>query len=566
MDRDEMAKLDEYRLNEAGPLENDLVDEFADGEMDRGDFIRRATVLGLSMGVIGSALAAYGEPLAFAAPAAAKVTIGGRLRLGITPPPEGALDPHLYVNTGQQCTGSVAGEFLVHATRSLALRPELALSWKPNANATVWTYKLRPGVKFQNGQSFGADDVVATFDRLTDPKSGSQALSAYQGVLKPGGTKKIDNLTVEFRLDAPNANFPYLTSSTTYQAIMLPADYKVGTFEKTPQTTGAFRLVSYTPGVGAKYERFTGWWGGRAPLDGVDVTYYSEDSAIVSALLGNQIDLINQINVVTGRALLNNPAIEIFPARGAAHRQVCMRVDAGNQLKDRRVRQAIALTLDRPSIIKTLFANLSDFGNDSPFAPVQQATDKSVPQRKKNLKLAKKLMAQAGYPRGFKITLTAVKTGEIPQLAQILQRSVKAIGIDMKLVILTATAYYAGSQTGPPKGWGTTPWLNTPMNITNWGHRSVPNVLINSAFKTKGVWNAAHYSSAKFNLLTKQFTGAIAVSDQRKFAKQMQLLLLRDTPVILPYFYNYLAAGRTRVTGYEAEAIGNTFLSRTSLS
>jgi peptide/nickel transport system substrate-binding protein len=563
MDSEEMGKLDEYRFSQAGPMENDLVDELAAGEMDRGEFIRRATVLGLSVGVIGSALAAYSTPLAFAAPAAAKA--GGRLRLGITPPPEGALDPHLYVNTGQQCTGSVAGEFLVHATRSLALLPELALSWKPNANATVWTYKLRPGVKFQNGQSFGADDVVATYDRLTDPNSGSQALSAYKGVLSPGGTKKVDNLTVEFHLDGPNASFPYLTSSTTYQAILLPANYKIGTFEKTPQTTGAFQLVSYTPGVGAKYDRNPGWWGGTAALDGVDATYYSEDAAIVAALLGDQIDLINQINVVTGRALLNNPKVQIFPARGASHRQVCMRVDAKNQLKDPRVRQAIALTLDRPALVKTLFAGLSDLGNDSPFAPAQRATDRSVPQRHKDIAQAKRLMAQAGFPRGFKVTMTVVKTGELPQLAQIIQRSVKAIGIDMKLVILTATAYYAGSQTGPPTGWGNTPWLNTPMNITNWGHRSVPDVLINSAFKSKGVWNAAHYSNKKFDVASKAFAGSIALSDQRKYAKQMQLMLLRDTPVILPYFYNYLAAGSKKVKGYEAEAIGNTFISRTSL-
>ncbi len=564
MDRDEMSRLDDYRFSEAGPLENDLIDELAGGEMDRQDFIRRATVLGLSFGVIGSALAVFDAPLAHAATAAAKA--GGRLRLGVTPPPEGALDPHLYVNTGQISTGTVAGEFLIRATRSLALRPELALSWKPNKDATVWRYKLRPGVKFQDGQRFGADDVVATYDRLTDPKSGSQALSAYKGVLSPGGIKKINNLTVEFHLEAPNANFPYLTSSTTYQAILLPADYKVGTFEKKPQGTGAFKLVSYRPGVGAKFERFAGWWGGTAALQGVDVTYYSEDSAIVSALLGGQIDLINQINVTTARALLNNRRVEIFVARGAPHRQICMRVDAGNELKDRRVRQAIALTLDRPSIIKTLFANRSDLGNDSPFAPVQQATDKSVPQRHKDLKLAKKLMAQAGYPRGFKITLTAVKTGEIPQLAQILQRSVKAIGIDMKLIILTATAYYAGTQTGPPTGWGTTPWLNTPMNITNWGHRAVPNVLMNSAFKTKGVWDAAHYSNKKFDRLAKQFTAAIAISDQRKYARQMQLLLLHDTPVIIPYFYNYLAAGTTKLKGYQADAINVVFLSRSHLA
>ncbi|MEJ7569882.1 MAG: ABC transporter substrate-binding protein [Gaiellaceae bacterium] len=565
MNREDMSRLDDYRLNEAGPLENDLVDELADGAMDREDFIRRATVLGLSMSVIGAALGAYGSSPAFAAPASI-AQVGGRLRLGCTPPPEGKLDPHLYVNTGQQVTGSVTGEFLVHATRSLALLPELALSWKPNARATVWTYKLRPGVKFQNGQPFTADDVVATFKRLTDPKSGSQALSAFKGVLSPSGVRKINNLTVQFRLDAPNASFPYLTSSTTYQAIVLPKNYKLGSFEKTPQTTGAFRLVSYTPGVGAKYERNPGWWGGRAALDGVDATYYSEDSAIVSALLGNQIDLINQINVVTGRALLNNPRVQIFPARGASHRQICMRVDAKNELKDARVRRAMALTLDRPAIIKTLFNNLSDLGNDSPFAPVQRATNKSVPQRKKNLAEAKRLMAQAGLSRGFKITITVVKTGELPQLAQILQRSVKAIGIDMRIVVLNATAYYAGSQTGPPLGFGTTPWLNEPMTLTNWGHRSVPDVLITSAFKSKGVWNAAHYSNKKFDAAAKAFAGAIALSDQRKYEKQMQLILLRDTPVILPYFYNYLAAGSTKVKGYQAEAIGNTFLSRSSLA
>ena len=564
MDREEMRKLDDYRLNEAGPLENDLVDELAAGEMDRVDFIRRATVLGLSMSVIGSALAAYGSPLAFAAPATAQV--GGRLRLGITPPPEGALDPHLYVNTGQQVTGSATGEFLIHATRDLKLRPELALSWKPNKKATVWTYKLRPGVKFQNGERFGADDVVATFDRLTDAKSGSQALSAFKGILSPGGTKKVDDLTVEFHLDGPNANFPHLTSSTTYQAILLPANYKVGSFEKTPQTTGAFRLVSYNPGVGAKYERNPGWWGGRAPLDGIDVTYYSEDSAIVSALLGNQIDLINQIQITTGRALLNNPRVQIFPAPAASHRQIPMRVDANNPLEDRRVRQAIALTLDRPALIKTLFNNRAELGNDSPFAPVQATTDKSVPQRKKDIAQAKRLMAQAGFPRGFKVTLTVVKIGELSQLAQILQRSVKAIGIDIKIAVVTATAYYGGTGSGPPLGWGNTPWLNTPMNSTNWGHRAVPDVLINSSFKSKGVWNAAHYSNKKFDALAKAFAGAIALSDQRKYAKQLQLILLRDTPVIIPYFYTYLGAGSTKVKGYEAEAIGNTFLSRTSLA
>ncbi len=565
MDREKMMQLEEFRRTQAGPLEGTLIGEFVDGDMDRSTFIRRASVLGLSMSMIGAALEAFGHT-GIAKAATAKPSAGGRLRLGVVPPPVTGLDPHTYKDTGGLVTGGIAGEFLTRATQSLTLLPELALSWKPNGDASVWTFKLRSGVKFQSGQAFGADDVVATYDRLTASDTGSQALSAFKGVLSPGGTKAIDNLTVEFHLDAPTANFPYLTSSTTYQGILLPANYKLGTFDKTPQTTGAFKLTAYDPGVSAKYERNPNWWGGTVPLDGVDVTYYSDDSAIISALLGGQIDLINQINFVTGRALFNNANVQIFNARGATHRQVCMRVDAKNPLKNYKARQAIALSLDRKAIVKTLFNNFADVGNDSNFAPLYPSTDKSVPQRHKDLKTAKKLMAQAGHPRGFKITLTTEKTGEIPQLAQIIQRSVKALGIDMALNIETATAYFAGTQDGPPLGWGNTPWLNAPMNITDWGHRAVPNVVLTAAFRTKGIWNAAHYSNAKFDKALSSFLGAIALKDQQKYEKQMQDILLHDTPVIVPYFYNFLSAGNKKVTGYKADAQGTVFLSHTSLA
>ena len=128
-----------------------------------------------------------------------------------------------------------------------------------------------------------AADVVATYKRLTDPKGGGAALSAFKGVLQPSGVKAVGDYTVVFTLDAPTASFPYLTSNTTYQAIILPANYKDGTFTTTPQTTGAFNLTSYTPGVGAKFDRNPSWWGGKAPLDGVDVTYYADESAAVAA-------------------------------------------------------------------------------------------------------------------------------------------------------------------------------------------------------------------------------------------------------------------------------------------
>jgi len=564
MDRETRRWFETYR-KQAGEVENTLIDEFAAGEMDRSEFIRRGTMFGLSLPLAGGILGALGEaPAAFAKPQAARA--GGRLRVAIIPPPSGALEPHMLQDQGGAEASSIVGEFLNRANPNLTLSPELATSWKPNKDASVWTFKLRPGVKFQNGQTMSADDVVATFKRLVDPNSGSQALSAFKGVLSPDGVRKVDDLTVEFRLDAPTASFSYLPSSPTYQAIILPADYRLGTFAKSPQATGAFKLGSYTPGVGATYDRFTGWWGGSALLDGVDVNFYSDEAATIAAVLGGQVDLVGQIQFTTGRPLFNNSSVHVFAVRGATHRQVPMRVDLKNPLRDYRVRQAIALTLDRAAIIKTLFNDFADIGNDSPFARVYPSTDKSVPQRKRDLRKAKQLMEAAGYAKGFSITLTTETTQEIPQLAQIIQASVRAIGINMKLKILTSTAYFAGSQTGPPAGWGTTPWLNAAINITDWGFRPVPNVYLTSAFDTKGIWNAAHYSNKTFDRLAKSYVAAISLKDQRKYARQMELLLLHDTPVIFPYFYDYLAAGATRVKGYQADALGPVYLSKTSLT
>lgn len=242
-----------------------------------------------------------------------------------------------------------------------------------------------------------------------------------------------------------------------------------------------------------------------------------------------------------------------------------MAVDMDENLRDPRVRQAIALTLDRPGIVKKLFAGLADVGNDSPFAPVFPSTAR-VPQRAKNIALAKKLMAQAGKSQGFKVTLTTEKVGEIPSLAAIIKQSAKQINVDIELKIITVKAYFAGTYEGGAFGLGNTPWLNTPMNITDWNHRAVPNVYLTSSLVSGGVWNAAHYKNKKFDKLVKDYTASVALADQRKYARQLELILLRDTPQIYPYFYNYLTAGAKNVKGYETDPATQVYLSRTSLA
>ena len=156
------------------------------------------------------------------------------------------------------------GEFLVFDSNlKLALEPMLALSWSPNADASVWTFKLRPGVTFSNGQAMTSADVVYTFQQLSDPTNASNALSTFTGVLVPSGVKAVDPMTVQFTLQAPNGNFPYLVSSDNYNAIIVPKGTDFGSWQKTFLGTGAFKLASYTQNVGATFVPNPTYWGRR---------------------------------------------------------------------------------------------------------------------------------------------------------------------------------------------------------------------------------------------------------------------------------------------------------------
>nr|WP_232316677.1 ABC transporter substrate-binding protein [Candidatus Burkholderia verschuerenii] len=130
--------------------------------------------------------------------------------------PAGAVDPLTVTDSAGLSLIQQTGEFLVDDhSEHLTLRPALALSWKSNDKGDVWTFKLRPNVKFHDGQPMIAKDVVVTFARLADPGAGSAALSVLKGVLSKDSAKAVDDHTVEFHLDAPNGNFPYYVSSNT---------------------------------------------------------------------------------------------------------------------------------------------------------------------------------------------------------------------------------------------------------------------------------------------------------------------------------------------------------------
>jgi peptide/nickel transport system substrate-binding protein len=480
--------------------------------------------------------------------------------------PTAAINPVTVADQGGLDMLAQTGEYLCLSTQTLTLKPVLATSWSPNSTADVWTFKIRQGVKFHDGTPLTADDVVYTYQLQTDPKNASNALSNLGGVLTPSGVQKVDDFTVAFHLEAPNGNFPYLTSSDNYNMIILPKGYDPASWQSSFIGTGPFVLKSYTAKVGASFTRNEQYWGPKALPAATEFTFYSDQTPEILALSSGTIDVVGQFAVSGGEQLLASGApYNVIKLRSSAHRELSMRCDQA-PFTDPRVRQAIALTLDRPAIVQALFKGFADLGNDSPFAPVYPSTNTSVAQRTQNLTKAKSLLAAAGHPNGFATHLTTEQLLEIPSYAQIVAQSAKAIGVTIGLTIESSSAYY-GKAT-----FGNSDWLDATMSLVDYGHRSVPNVFLGAPLETinaktgTGSWNAAHFNNSQYDSLVAQYTATADLSTQRSLAGQIETLLLDQTPVIFGYFYNYLTATTKNTTGAYPTAIGHIFLNNATKS
>jgi peptide/nickel transport system substrate-binding protein len=535
--------------------ENHLIDGLVSGRVSRREFMRFGSVLGLSAPLLGSVAGAVGYQVVSPRAARAAMT-GGTIRFGQIVP-AAAIDPVKIADGGGVTVLSQFGETLVLSGRDLSAKPVLAESWSPNNDGSIWTFKLRQGVKFHNGKTMTADDVVATFDRLSDPDVGSNALSVFSGMLSKGGTRKVDDYTVEFHLDVPNGNFPYAVSTDNYNSIIVPADYPEN-FETSMVGTGPYRLERYTPKVGASFVRNDDYWGPKPIADRIEISFFDDYQPQILALQGGQIDIIQQIPVLQGVGLLNDPNIDIISTPSSAHQQVHMRVDM-DPFRDKRVRRAVALCLDRPRIVAGLMKGKAQIGNDSPFMAAYPSTDPSVPQREKNIAEAKQLMEAAGMANGFEVTLTTEKYLEIPDYAVLIQNAVKEIGGKINLNILDQGTYYGDAVPGK------SPWLDSTMGITDYGHRGVPNVFLQAPLRSDGTWNSAHFNNAEYDGLVNNYIAALDLDAQRAAASKIQNLLLDETPLIFCYFYDFLTATKKGVTGVEPTAMGQLLLGQASL-
>ncbi len=540
-----------------GPIQEHVIDEFLAGNLSRRDFLRKGTAFGLSLPVLGGLLEAKGMPglkrAAVAPRSAAKA--GATIRAGIIVP-AGAINPLTIADQGGlELLGNV-GEFLVLADQQLGYKPWIATSWSSNAKATVWTFKIRQGVKFNDGTPMTVDDVVYSFKSQCDPKNAGTALSVFSGLLVPDGVVKVDNSTIAFHLEAPDGAFLDAVSCDNYTMIIVPKGYDYTKYQTDWVGTGHFMMQNYTPNVGATFVRNPHYWGAAALPKEIQWSFYAAEGPMTAALQANQIDCLDQFFVSSSPQLLNGN-YNIIKLKASGHRELSMRCDVG-PFKSKYVRQAMALCLDRPGLVKALFKGYADIGNDNPFAPSSRRR-RRWPSGLRTSSWPSSCSAKAGYARGFKTPLYTEQRQEMPTLAQFVKAWATEIGVTINLTIEPPNKYYGSS-------YGNSDWLNGEMSMVDYGARSTPNLFLEAPLQThnaktgSGAWNAAHFADPTYDKLSKQYVGATDLSSQRAIAKQIETLLLDQTPIIFPYFYNYLAASQKNVTGIYPTALSQFFL------
>jgi peptide/nickel transport system substrate-binding protein len=539
------SKLDALRFARS-EIENHHLDELAAGRLSRREFVRRGAALGMSGTVVAAALAACGGANSSPSSASSAGTPkqGGTLKLACQTP-SGAINPITIADLGGSTMLTQTGEFLTYDNgMTRRLEPMLATSWSHNGDGSVWTFKLRKGVTFHNGKPMTSDDVVYTFKQQTDSKNAAVALSTFAGVLKPEGVTKVDAETVAFHLEGPNGNFPYIISSDNYNLIIVPEGTDFGKWQQTFIGTGPFKLGSYTQNQGAEFVANHDYWGGAPHLAKTSFQFYAGQPAQILALQGQQVDVICQFTAQGAEALLNNSSYRIIKVQSASHRELSMRNDMA-PFTDPRVRQAIALSMNRPAMVQALLSGDGQVGNDSPFAPKFPSTDTSVPQRVQDISKAKQLLAAAGHPDGFQTTLTTGQQEEIPQLAQVIAQDASKIGVKIDLKVETLSAYYGKST------YGNSDWLDATMSLVEYGDRGVPNVFLEAPLQSDGPWNAARFKNKTYDGLVSQYVAAVDLQTQRSIAGRIERLLLQETPLVIPYFADILAATTSSVQGVQ---------------
>jgi peptide/nickel transport system substrate-binding protein len=515
--------------------------QLADGRISRREFLRLASLMGVSWGTAWvlaacGAPATQAPPAATSAPAAATIKRGGTMKVGFALQ---AVDHPARLSWTQGSDVLRTNfEYLTFTDRNNVTSPYLLESWKASDDATEWVLTLKKGIKWFNpggagdGEELVAEHVKFNFGQWLNPDIGSSIAGFFEGFLTLDNITAQDSHTLVLKMAKPKVDVA--ENLFHYPAQIVHPSFNGDASTGKNAGTGPFRLVKYKVGEGARVEKREGYWqngedGQPLPyLDAVDfIDLGTEGTPYIAGLQGGQIDeyLIGPGDFAT---LSNDPKVKVYPARTAQTRVLRMRVDQA-PFDNNDVRMALKKVQDRKKIVQTAYFGQADEGQDTHVAPVQpdyapMQTPAYDPEG------AKALLQKAGMD-SLDVEI-AVGTGwtDVVSYIETLKEDAKAAGINVILKSMPNSAY-----------WDV--WTEATVGVTPWTHRPLAVMLLPLAYiadsEGKPVpWNESRWVDKEFSELLVKAQGVADNEARRAVMKDLQRIQAERGSIGIAYFMN----------------------------
>jgi peptide/nickel transport system substrate-binding protein len=532
-----------------------LVGSLENRKLDRREFVRVTTLLGMSAGA-AYALAGKITGQSFVSEAFAETPKkGGVLRIGmrIVALDNPAIFSWVYdSNVVRQCN-----EYLTRTDADNITRPYLLESWQASDDLKTWTLHLRKDVKWSNGDGLVADHVTWNLNRWVDEKVGSSVLGLFKGFLtkdvdkgekdakgKPkmsavlwdaNAIEKVDDYTI--RLNGQSAQLAIPENLFHYPALILhPQDngkWGVGAIG-----TGAFEPKEVIVGQRAVVKARSSYWGEGPYLDEIQFIDLGDDPAAgQGALTSKQVDGLYNPDLKLYAQVAKLAHIQVYRATTASTAVARMHMDV-KPFDDARVRKAMRLAIDTKLVLKISQGDLGAPGEHHHVAPIHPEYAK-LGAPKQDIAGAKKLLSEAGYPNGIEVELNCKKDPDWESVAcqAMVQMWAKA-GIKVKLVLLPSAQYWDA-------------WTAVPFGFTSWAHRPLGVMVLDLAYRTGVPWNESNYSNKALDDLLTKADGLIDVEKRREVIAEVEKLMQEEGPIVQPVWRALFMPFDKKVKGFK---------------
>ncbi len=541
------------------PWVPELCEQLKKGEIDRREFLRTTTLLGVSAGAAyAMAGKITGEGMTRPAMADEMPKKGGTLRASQRS--QRMDDPATYdwVQMSNQTRHIV--EYLVETGNDNVTRPYLADSWEASDDLKTWTFNLKQGVKWSNGDDFGADDVVHNFTRWLDPAIGSSNQGLFSAMteeydtgekkddgtakmgkkMAAGAIEKIDDHTVRLNLSRAVLSIPENLFNYPTAIVNKRFDDEGANISKNPVGTGPYTLGDYAVGERCQLlRRDTPYWNGDVYLDEILYIDHGDDpSAAINALESGQVDQvfevpITQLSRVEG---INDVIVyDVVTAQTAVARMKTAVAPFDNH----KLRQAIQACVDHQKILEIAYFGRGAPGEDHHVAPIHPEYFQ-LPAMKQDYAKAKALLAEAGYPDGISIPLDVNNSAawEVSAM-EAFKAQCQPAGINLELNVMPGAQY-----------WDI--WTKTPFGCTTWTHRPLGVMVLNLAYRTGVPWNESGYSNPEFDAMLDAASATLDVNERRKKMEGVEKHLQNEVVFIQPLWRSVATAANKKVKNFGA--------------